>query len=152
LTVDQEFSFKMAANVTVCNLDPDLEKQLEKFRFRRDTSNHAIVMKVDRDSQTVVCDEMLEDLDNIEELRDTLPEHQPRYVVYTSKLVNSDGRVSYPMCFIFSSPKGCKPEMNMMYAGSKLALVTKIGLQHVFEVRELEELTEEWLAGKLVRG
>ena len=107
----------MAANVTVCNLDPDLEKQvvllydinpplkqlnfclvfksfqLEKFRFRRDTSNHAIVMKVtwtsshqlktmnakvDRDSQTVVCDEMLEDLDNIEELRDTLPEHQPR--------------------------------------------------------------------------
>ena len=67
--------------------------QLEKFRFRRDTSNHAIVMKVisswhqlktcddaqvDRDSQTVVCDEMLEDLDNIEELRDSLPEHQPR--------------------------------------------------------------------------
>jgi len=42
--------------------------------------------------------------------------------------------------------------MNMMYAGSKLALVNKIGLQHVFEVRELEELTEEWLAGKLVRG
>ena len=33
---------------------------------------------MDRDSQTVVCDEMLEDLDNIEELRDTLPEHQPR--------------------------------------------------------------------------
>ena len=28
----------------------------------------------------------------------------------------------------------------------------QIGLQHVFEVRELEELTEEWLAGKLVRG
>ena len=84
-----------------------------------------------------------------------------RYVVYTSKLVNSDGRVSYPMCFIFSSPKfvglffllhncsivcynvtmldscpvhdicswrGCKPEMNMMYAGSKLALVTKVSL------------------------
>ena len=60
--------------------------------------------------------------------------------------------------------------MNMLYAGSKLALVTKvsfvenlfcawynfafaqIGLQHVFEVRELEELTEEWLVGKLVRG
>ena len=34
--------------------------------------------QVDRDSQTVVCDEMLEDLDNIEELRDSLPEHQPR--------------------------------------------------------------------------
>ena len=28
----------------------------------------------------------------------------------------------------------------------------QIGLQHVFEVRELEELTKEWLDGKLVRG
>jgi len=74
----------MAANVTVCNLDPDLEKQLEKFRFRRDTSNHAIVMKVDRESHTVVCDELLEDLENIEELRDALPEHQPRLVVYAN--------------------------------------------------------------------
>ena len=34
--------------------------------------------KVDRESHTVVCDELLEDLENIEELRDTLPEHQPR--------------------------------------------------------------------------
>ena len=97
-----------------------------------------------------------------------------RYVVYTSKLENSDGRVSYPMCFIFSSPKyddcwckctieaqhqtifdnvlpslfipnfcnlltdccsrGCKPEMNMMYAGSKLALVNKVRL-HVVHLR-----------------
>ena len=42
-------------------------------------SNH---VKVDRDSQTVVCDEMLEDLDDIEELRDSLPEHQPRFCIY----------------------------------------------------------------------
>merc|ERR1712226_386597 len=88
---------------------------------------------------------MGENLEDVEELRDNLPDHQPRFVVYTFKLENSDSRLSYPMCFIFSSPKGCKPEMNMMYAGSKLALVDKVGLQHVFEVRELEELTEEWL-------
>jgi len=142
----------MAANVTVCNLHPELEAQLEKFRFRRDTSNHAIVMKVDKESQMVVCDEVMEDLEDIEELRDSLPEHQPRFVVYTFKLENSDGRLSYPMVFIFSSPKGCKPEMNMMYAGSKLSLVSKVGLQHVFEVRELEELTEDWLTGKLAKS
>ena len=78
-------------------------------------------------------------------------------------------------------PRGCKPEMNMMYAGSKLSLVSKVavvkevvvvvrvvvvvmvvvvmvtmalqvGLQHVFEVRELEELTEDWLTGKLAKS
>ena len=64
--------------------------------------------------------------------------------------------------------------MNMMYAGSKLSLVSKVavvkevvvvvvvvlmvtmalqvGLQHVFEVRELEELTEDWLTGKLAKS
>ena len=35
-------------------------------------------VKVDRESQTIVCDELLEDLEDIEELRDSLPEHQPR--------------------------------------------------------------------------
>ena len=49
----------------------------------------------------------------------------------------------------FSLVRDCKPEMQMMYAGSKLELVNKVNLQHVFEVRELEEITEEWLHTKL---
>ena len=40
----------------------------------------------------------------------------------------------------------------MMYAGSKLDLVNKVQLQHVFEIRELEEMTEEWLVNKLARN
>ena len=64
---------------------------------------------------------------------------------------HSDGRVSYPLCFIFSTPSGCKMEMRMMYAGSKLHLVKVAELQHVYEIRDLEELTEEWLQSKLQR-
>lgn len=37
----------------------------------------------------------------------------------------------------------------MMYAGSKLSLQKELDITKVFEVRELEELTEEWLMGKL---
>lgn len=29
-----------------------------------------------------------------------------RFVVYSYKYVHEDGRVSYPLCFIFSSPVG----------------------------------------------
>ena len=39
----------------------------------------------------------------------------------------------------------------MMYAGSKLYLVNKAQLQHVFEIRELEEMGEEWLVNKLAK-
>ena len=69
------------------------------------------------------------------------------------------------LAVLYLVPRGCKPEMNMMYAGSKLSLVSKVtvvvvavtmalqvGLQHVFEVRELEELTEDWLTGKLAKS
>lgn len=39
----------------------------------------------------------------------------------------------------------------MMYAGTKLELVKEAELTKVFEIREVEELTEEWLHSKLLR-
>lgn len=40
-------------------------------------------------------------------------------------------------------------ELQVMYAGSKLALQKEADLTRVYEVRELEELTDEWLQEKL---
>uniref|UniRef100_A0ABK0LGM8 Glia maturation factor, gamma n=1 Tax=Rattus norvegicus TaxID=10116 RepID=A0ABK0LGM8_RAT len=84
-----------------------------------------------------------------EELKLELPERQPRFVVYSYKYVHDDGRVSYPLCFIFSSPVGCKPEQQMMYAGSKNRLVQIAELTKVFEIRTTDDLTETWLKEKL---
>jgi hypothetical protein len=106
---------------------------------------------VDKDTQSIVCEETLEDT-SAEELRDSLPEHQPRFVLFSYPIQHSDGRSSFPLCFIFSSPRDCKPELQMMYAGSKLSLVNKIQSQNVFEVRELDELTDEWVHSKLIRS
>ena len=79
-----------------------------------------------------------------------LPDHQPRYVVLSYRMVHqSDGRISYPLCFIFITPRDCNPELQMMYAGSKLSLQKEINLTRVYELRELEELTEQWLVDKL---
>ena len=41
------------------------------------------------------------------------PSHLARFVVYTCKLENSDGRLSYPMVFIFSSPKYLPTTLNI---------------------------------------
>uniref|UniRef100_A0AC11D5U5 Glia maturation factor gamma n=1 Tax=Ovis aries TaxID=9940 RepID=A0AC11D5U5_SHEEP len=84
-----------------------------------------------------------------EELKMELPERQPRFVVYSYKYMHADGRVSYPLCFIFSSPVGCKPEQQMMYAGSKNRLVQTAELTKVFEIRTTDDLTEAWLKEKL---
>ncbi|XP_033105425.1 glia maturation factor beta-like [Anneissia japonica] len=84
-----------------------------------------------------------------DEIQEELPQHQPRYLAYSYKLSHDDGRVSYPFVFIFISPSGCKPELQMMYAGSKLSVVNSGGFTKVFELRSVEEFTEEWLIEKL---
>nr|XP_044989938.1 glia maturation factor gamma isoform X1 [Jaculus jaculus] len=105
-------------------------------------------VKVDKDRQMVVLEEEFQNI-SPEELKSELPERQPRFVVYSYKYVHADGRVSYPLCFIFSSPVGCKPEQQMMYAGSKNRLVQTAELTKVFEIRTTEDLTEAWLQEKL---
>uniref|UniRef100_A0A3Q3AAC2 Glia maturation factor n=1 Tax=Kryptolebias marmoratus TaxID=37003 RepID=A0A3Q3AAC2_KRYMA len=74
---------------------------------------------------------------------------QCTFIVYSYKYIHADNRVSYPLCFIFSSPMGCKPEQQMMYAGSKNRLVQAAELTKVFETRNVDDLTEEWLKNQL---
>jgi len=138
----------MAENVKVCDIDPDLKDLLKKFRFRKATNNAAIIMKIDRDSQTVLLEDEIEDC-TLDELQDELPASQPRYIAYSYVMEHDDGRKSYPLCFIFVSPSGCKPEQQMMYAGSQKSLVNEAGFTKVFEIRSHEELTEEWLLEKM---
>ncbi|XP_027997528.2 LOW QUALITY PROTEIN: glia maturation factor beta [Eptesicus fuscus] len=139
---------KQSESLVVCDVAEDLVEKLRKFRFRKETNNAAIIMKIDKDKRLVVLDEELEGI-SPDELKDELPERQPRFIVYSYKYQHDDGRVSYPLCFIFSSPVGCKPEQQMMYAGSKNKLVQTAELTKVFEIRNTEDLTEEWLREKL---
>lgn len=87
----------------------------------------------------------------IEELQDTIPSHEPRYIVYSYKMQHTDGRISYPMCFIFYTPRGIQMELQVLYASMKLVLQKEADLTRCYEVRELEELTEDWLKEKLSR-
>ncbi|XP_039623961.1 glia maturation factor gamma [Polypterus senegalus] len=138
----------MSDSLVVCDVDESLKEKLKKFRFRKETNNAAILMKIDKEKQLVVLEEEYQDI-SPDELKNELPERQPRFVVYSYKYIHDDGRVSFPLCFIFSSPVGCKPEQQMMYAGSKNRLVQAAELTKVFEIRTTEDLTEDWLKEKL---
>ncbi|XP_008118980.1 glia maturation factor gamma [Anolis carolinensis] len=138
----------MSDSLVVCDMDPELMEKLKKFRFRKETNNAAIVMKVDKERQLVVLEEEFQDI-SPDELRNELPERQPHFIAYSYKYIHEDGRISYPLCFIFCSPVGCKPEQQMMYAGSKNRLVQAAELTKVFEIRSTDDLTEQWLKERL---
>lgn len=105
-------------------------------------------MKVDRERQQISTEEVIEQL-KIEDLQNCLPSHQPRFIILSYKHEHIDGRISFPLCFIFYTPRDSHRELQIMYAGSKMSLQREANLTRSYEIRELEELTEEWLLGKL---
>ncbi|XP_015262649.1 PREDICTED: glia maturation factor gamma, partial [Gekko japonicus] len=108
----------MSDSLVVCDVDPELKEKLKKFRFRKETNNAAIIMKVDKDKQLVVLEE----------------EFQP----WTE--LRPQGPLS-------SEPHGCKPEQQMMYAGSKNRLVQVAELTKVFQLGEHEALPHQCSVG-----
>ncbi|KAH3853175.1 glia maturation factor beta-like [Dreissena polymorpha] len=138
----------MAQNVQICEISSDVKDRLKKMRFRKEKNVAALLLKVDIASMTVVLDEEYEDT-NIEDVQSELPEHQPRFLVISYVYNHGDGRISYPLCFIYISPSGCKPELCMMYAGTRNVLQKELGITKDFEIRSTDELTVEWLEDKL---
>uniref|UniRef100_A0A8C3I3W7 Glia maturation factor gamma n=1 Tax=Chrysemys picta bellii TaxID=8478 RepID=A0A8C3I3W7_CHRPI len=47
----------MSDSLVVCDVDPALTEKLRKFRFRKETNNAAILMKIDKERQLVVLEE-----------------------------------------------------------------------------------------------
>ncbi|XP_055352166.1 glia maturation factor gamma-like [Paramacrobiotus metropolitanus] len=140
----------MAENLKICEIDPDLKKKLKDFRFRKEKNNAALIMKISKEARLIECEEELADCQP-EDVRDALPERNPRFFCYSFRREHADGRVSYPLCFVFSSPLDCKPELNMLYAGSKTALINELHLTKTFELREVHDFTQEWLLEQLSR-
>lgn len=61
-------------------------------------------MKIDREKQLVILDEEYDDI-TLDELSETMSGHQPRFIIYSYKMIHDDQRISYPMCFIFYTPR-----------------------------------------------
>jgi hypothetical protein len=94
--------------------------------------------------------ELMEDV-TLDDLKDELPEHQPRFVLYTFPYTHADERISYPLCLIFSSPRESKTELMVMYAGSKLELEKRAEVHKVYEVCDLDDLSLDLIKEKLAK-
>jgi len=138
----------MAQNLQMCEIGDDLKEVLKKFRHRKEKNIAAILMKIDTEAMKVIIEDRFEDCD-INELREELPERQPRFVVLSYVKKHNDGRVSFPLVFVYLCPIGCKTELSMMYAGTRNALKNELKLTKDFELRETDDFTTEWLEGKL---
>ena len=143
------------SNLKFCSLSPELKEKLKKFQLRKDKNRAAIIMKINKDKTTVVEDIYEFEVADIqkgvslEEIVAELPDNEPRYIVYSYSYQHGDGRVTYPLVFIYVCPEGAHPEQSMLYVGSLKGVVNEANFVKTYEVRDVEELTTEWLNGKL---
>ncbi|KAF8967394.1 hypothetical protein BGZ46_000186 [Entomortierella lignicola] len=136
---------------TTCDIDPKLIEKIEAFRFaKRSQGNAALICKIDR-QKLLIEEEEDEDSLTMEELAELLPDNSPRYVVLSFELKHDDGRLSYPLVFLYYSPSGVKPELNMLYASAKTYFQNKVSLGKVFDIQDSETLTEEWMRSQLLK-
>lgn len=100
----------------------------------------------------------------------TLFQSNPRFIIYSYKWVRADGRKQFPLVLIHYTPglaflkcfdnfsvhccfaEGSSPVQNMMYTRMKTPLVTKWQLQRAIELREKEDLNDEWLLKHLMKA
>ncbi|CAI9730451.1 glia maturation factor beta-like [Octopus vulgaris] len=132
----------------VCELNDGVKERIKQFRFSNNKCTAAVILKVDTNTLKVIIDTEYEDC-TMDEIQEELPVSQPRFIVLSYVYNHDDGRVSYPLIFIFVSPQGCKPEQQMLYAGSVRALTKELEMTKVFDVRSTDEFTVEWIEEKL---
>ena len=139
-------------------ISDEIKAKLKKFRFRRANDIACLIFKIDCDdnvsppTKTLVLDDELNDIENIEDLQEELPDCYPRYVLLSYKIEKSDGRIMYPLCFITYSPESCGVHQCMLYASVVNEVMQEAGMTESIEVRVPdEELVDEWLTSKIMK-
>ncbi|XP_033733975.1 glia maturation factor beta-like [Pecten maximus] len=134
----------MTASNNFSTIPEELKGKMKKFRFRKEKTIAAIIMKINKDNDEVELEEELEDC-TIEEIQEEICAQQPRYIVISYKYSHGDGRISYPIFFVYYSPGGCSTALQMRYAGTKSRLQQELGITKTFIIEDIEALTEEYL-------
>lgn len=104
-------------------------------------------MKIDRESHALECEQQLNDC-SVDELKDELPSNQPRFVLLSWSKKHDDGRLSFPLLFIYYCPTGSSPELQMLYAGSRNSIANECNVSKTIELRDIDDLDDELLDSK----
>ncbi|EFC45493.1 cofilin [Naegleria gruberi] len=130
-------------------LGEEVLKEYKKVRLSSSKSMVALILKIKKDDGSIIIDDKLEET-NFDDLQTFLDDCnlQPRFIILSYAWQRSD-RVQYPLMSIFYTPKNANPYDQMMYSRLKLPLIRKLDVPRSYEIRDYEDLTEEWLLENL---
>lgn len=137
----------LSAATTV--IPDELKAAFRKFKLGgKKQENCVFVMKISVKKLEVMLD-YEESGVSIEDIAMNLPDSIPRFIVYSYKHTHKDGRVSYPLIFIYYCPTGGPTNTNILYSSTKPLIADALQIKKIFDCKDSEEMTEEWLLSKL---
>jgi len=135
----------MSTASNTCEIPASVKEAGKQFKLSKKTSV-ALIMKIK--DLVVEVEETLEEK-TLEDIAANLPDSAPRYILYSYQHKHADGRISIPLVFIFYCPRDINPKLNMVYTSTKTRLINELQVMKTFDVQSSDDLTEEWLKGKL---
>ncbi|KAL0479808.1 Gmfb [Acrasis kona] len=134
------------------SIGKEVEEAFKKLRFSRADHNIGMILKINKDAMALEIEYNYTEPDTtLEAIKEDLEDQNPRFILFSYKWQLGD-RVNFPIIFIYFSPEGSSPYLNMLYSRLKPILSNKLNIQRQYEVRELDEedvLTEAWLLERL---
>lgn len=134
-----------------CTLSKEAYAICRKMARTSKMKNKAIIMKINLKKMEIV---LVDELDDVtpEDIAEEFEDFEPRYCMYMYEYVRDDGRVTYPLCFIWYNPSGCDVHLNMIYGQTTEALIELLKASKTFNVQDADELTSEWLRAEVQKG
>eukprot|EP01112_Ceratiomyxa_fruticulosa_P011684 TRINITY_DN3195_c0_g1_i1.p1 TRINITY_DN3195_c0_g1~~TRINITY_DN3195_c0_g1_i1.p1 ORF type:complete len:139 (+),score=18.14 TRINITY_DN3195_c0_g1_i1:178-594(+) len=134
--------------MAVCHLPDEIIAEFKKLKLARDPVDTALILKINPRAMVVEKDSILEKV-SIEDIAQELPDSSPRYIIYSFKYTRPDGRMSYPIVFIFYCPREIQPNIAMLYTSTKQNVIQKLEILKTWDAQEPETLTTDWLKEKM---
>ncbi|ORY85683.1 cofilin/tropomyosin family protein [Protomyces lactucae-debilis] len=142
----------MASESRLFSLSHDTEQLIRKFRLGgAKLGNAYISFSINKQTHAIAASAGIEQIESVDDLVDDLPDNTPRYVLLTYALQykNDSGRKADKLALIYWIPRTASTEMATLYASAKVWFQEKCDVAKVLEIREADDLTEEFLEERL---
>ncbi|KAA6395406.1 MAG: hypothetical protein EZS28_009072 [Streblomastix strix] len=116
-------------------LQDGLKEKFEKFR-KSNSPSALLTLSIDPELFQVQLEEEINDV-KLEDVGEDLPDSTPR--------ARDDGRIQYPLVFIFYTPFTSPPNLSMLYSSGKGSVQRLLSVNKIIELREKEDLSEKFI-------
>ncbi|TQS38231.1 hypothetical protein Golomagni_01268 [Golovinomyces magnicellulatus] len=134
----------MASESRLYTFSSESKAHLRKFRLGTSRSNdpQAVIYMIDRNTQEIKQDDEGTIYTKLEDIKEDLPDHSPRFVLLSYPLTLPSGRISVPYVLLYYLPDTCNSELRMLYAGAKELMRNTAEVGKVIEIDSKDDLGE----------